>query len=181
MTIITIFMGAVILLLAVLSLWLFSRVRALKGENGLLRERLHVLGWSAAANDDTATATGGSPSDNDAELFAFIDQQIDEKQLYLDPDFDRTNVCRLTGLSKERVGQLVKRYSGACNLQVYVNRKRVAYARQLMVTHAHYSMEAVANECGIGNLSTFYRIFKQVYGLPPAEFRRTVVRDADGG
>ena len=173
MTNITIFMGAALLLLAVLSLWLFGRVMALKSKNGQLRERLESFGWFAADDEGHAAKTVGSPSDNDAELFALMDRQIDEEQLFLDPNFDRSSVCRLTGLSKDRVGQLIKRYSGACNLQVYVNRKRVAYARQLMGTHTHYSMEAIANECGIGNLSTFYRVFRQVYGASPAEYRKS--------
>lgn len=121
----------------------------------------------------TAGEDAGATAGEDAELFASIDRRIDEGRLYLDPGFGRDSICRLTGLSKERVGQLIK-HGGVGNLQVYVNRKRAAYAKQLMHEHANYTMEAIANECGIGNLSTFYRIFKQVYGVSPAEFRRSV-------
>lgn len=134
------------------------------------------------AADDAATdgADGDAATDEDAVLFAAIDRQIDEGQLFLDPNFGRDRICRLTGLSKERVGQLIKRYGGVGNLQVYVNRKRAAYAKGLMRSHVNYTMEAIANECGIGNLSTFYRIFKQVFGVSPAEFRRSLA-DGDGG
>ena len=124
--------------------------------------------------DDEKEGADMEKTDADDELFASIDRRIDEGQLYLDPGFGRDSICRLTGLSKERVGQLIKRYGGVGNLQVYVNRKRAAYAKQLMHEHKNYTMEAIANECGIGNLSTFYRIFKQVYGVSPAEFRRSV-------
>lgn len=124
--------------------------------------------------DDEKEGADMEKTDADDELFASIDRRIDEGQLYLDQGFGRDSICRLTGLSKERVGQLIKRYGGVGNLQVYVNRKRAAYAKQLMHEHKNYTMEAIANECGIGNLSTFYRIFKQVYGVSPAEFRRSV-------
>ena len=137
-------------------------------------------GGDAAGDAAADGADGDAATDEDAALFAAIDRQIDEGQLFLDPNFGRDSICRLTGLSKERVGQLIKRYGGVGNLQVYVNRKRAAYAKGLMRSHVNYTMEAIANECGIGNLSTFYRIFKQVFGVSPAEFRRSLADGAGG-
>ena len=116
----------------------------------------------------------------DGQLFLCLRDLIENERLYLQPDFGRQTLIEHTGLSKERVGQLIKRYGGVGNLQVYVNRKRAAYAKGLMRSHVNYTMEAIANECGIGNLSTFYRIFKQVFGVSPAEFRRSLADGAGG-
>ncbi len=107
-----------------------------------------------------------------AEEFAAIDRRVDEQRLFLDATFGREGLCAASGLSKERIGQLIRRFGGGGNVQTYLNRKRVAYALTLMQQHPHYSMEAVAEECGIGNPSTFYRVFKQVYGTSPNEYRK---------
>lgn len=106
------------------------------------------------------------------QLFHEMDSRIDEEQLYLNPDFGREEMCQLIGTNKTIMGKLIRKYSNDTNLQIYINRKRVAYATKLMQEHPNYSMEAIANECGIGNLSTFYRIFKHVYHISPAEYRQ---------
>ena len=190
-------MGVAIVLLGADCLRQRHRNSVLHEVIGDLRRQLDTLNYAdhpVAADGDAADDAGGDAAgdaaadgadgdavtDEDAALFAAIDRQIDEGQLFLDPNFGRDSICRLTGLSKERVGQLIKRYGGVGNLQVYVNRKRAAYAKGLMRSHVNYTMEAIANECGIGNLSTFYRIFKQVFGVSPAEFRRSLA-DCAGG
>jgi len=115
--------------------------------------------------------------DNEADeqleqLFHEMDRRIDQEQLYLNPDFGRDEMCQLIGINKTTMGKLIRKYSNATNLQIYISRKRIAYATTIMQQHPNYSMEAIANECGIGNLSTFYRIFKLVYHISPAEFRQ---------
>ncbi|MBQ3754444.1 MAG: helix-turn-helix domain-containing protein [Prevotella sp.] len=182
-------MGVAIVLLGADCLRQRRRNGVLHEVIGDLRRQLDTLNYAdhpVAAGGDAAAdaaadgAEGDAATDEDAALFAAIDRQIDEGQLFLDPNFGRDSICRLTGLSKERVGQLIKRFGGVGNLQVYVNRKRAAYAKGLMRSHVNYTMEAIANECGIGNLSTFYRIFKQVFGVSPAEFRRSLADGAGG-
>ena len=178
-------MGVAIVLLGADCLRLRRRNGVLYDVIGDLRRQLDTVNYAdhpvAADGSGEADDNGDSnmtTDDEDAELFATIDRQIDQGQLFLDPGFSRDSICRLTGLSKERVGQLIKRYGGVGNLQVYVNRKRAAYAKELMRSHDNYTMEAIANECGIGNLSTFYRIFEQVFGVSPAEFRRSLADEA---
>ena len=123
--------------------------------------------------DQSAQATQGQTSP-DLTLFLDMDRRINEEMLFKKHGFGREDICRLTGLSKERVGQLIKQFCKDGNLQTYVNRKRIAYAEQLMQENKNFSMEAIAIECGIGNLSTFYRLFKQTYGMAPAEYRQNL-------
>ena len=125
------------------------------------------------AGEQTVEDVEDNEADEQLEqLFHEMDRRIDQEQLYLNPDFGRDEMCQLIGINKTTMGKLIRKYSNATNLQIYISRKRIAYATTIMQQHPNYSMEAIANECGIGNLSTFYRIFKLVYHISPAEFRQ---------
>ncbi len=121
---------------------------------------------------DAANAmTKESQTDDDRKQFIEMDSAIEKEKLFLNPDFSREDICKLTKFSKERIGQLIKKHSGYSNLQLYISHKRITYAISLMEEHPNYSIEAIAQECGIGNLSTFYRTFKNEFGNSPAEYR----------
>lgn len=177
---------SIILLLIVVALT-YAVVR-LSMDNASLRAQLAATPHPLTDSSDAAplspqtpqtpkpqTPTAPTPPDDDPvalQQFENLDRQIDADQLFLNPTFGRDDLCRLARLSKDRIGYLIKTYSGATNSQTYIARKRVVYATRLMSEHPNYSMEAIASECGIGNLSTFYRVFKQVYGLSPSEYRQ---------
>ncbi|WP_020526677.1 AraC family transcriptional regulator [Flexithrix dorotheae] len=52
----------------------------------------------------------------------------------------------------------------------YINNKRLERA-QLLLTTTGKSMQEIAEEIGIPNLSYFSRLFKRKFGIPPARFR----------
>jgi AraC-like DNA-binding protein len=49
---------------------------------------------------------------------------------------------------------------------------RLDWARELLLRFPQRSVLDIALSCGFNNLSSFYRSFSQVYGAPPAEFRK---------
>lgn len=108
----------------------------------------------------------------DLHLFLSMDRAIDEQQLYLSPDFGRSQLCQLTGQSKERVARLIADFSGCSRSEVYINRKRVQYAARLMKEHPEWTMAAVAEASGIMNTTTFNRSFRQTFGMTPTEYMK---------
>ena len=168
-------------LLAALLLAALAAIAYLLGQNRALRRRLALLSpllpiTPAPAVSPQASPSSSSPSDqsptDSAAVFEALNRRVNDERLFLDPNFGREGLCAVSGLQKERIGELIRLYGGGGNVQTYLNRKRVAYAVTLMLQHPNYSMEAIAAECGIGNLSTFYRVFKQAYGASPNEYRK---------
>ena len=39
---------------------------------------------------------------------------------------------------------------------------------------SNYTIEAIANECGVPIRQTFYRLFSKKFGMTPAEYRNVV-------
>ncbi|MBB6729848.1 helix-turn-helix domain-containing protein [Cohnella zeiphila] len=115
-------------------------------------------------------------------LYGFDDQDEDKKPL--PPWLDRL----LLELQKKenftggigRIGELSERSAGHLNrvfkmyLQTtptaYLNRLRLGYARNLLLTTNLSIMEA-AYEAGFDNLSHFYHLFKKQYGFSPGKIR----------
>lgn len=69
----------------------------------------------------------------------------------------------LSGLFKKETGQ---------NLTDYVNRRRVAYAAQLL-TDTRLQIQTIAQHCGIMDVQYFSKVFKRITGLTPKEYRST--------
>jgi AraC family cel operon transcriptional repressor len=57
-----------------------------------------------------------------------------------------------------------------CTPTQYINNLRLTYAANLLF-HSDRPIVDICYEIGLDNLSYFYRIFKQRYGITPAEFR----------
>ena len=111
--------------------------------------------------------------DKSAALFLALDNRLDSEQLYLNPDLNRDDLCRLIGVDKNVLGGIIRQYSGASNSQVYINRKRVQYAVLLLREHPEWTMSAVSESCGMRNTVTFNRIFLQTYGITPTEYLKS--------
>ncbi|MGM9749288.1 MAG: helix-turn-helix transcriptional regulator, partial [Candidatus Cryptobacteroides sp.] len=54
----------------------------------------------------------------------------------------------------------------------YINNLRLEYSVVLMKEKPHYTINAIASECGFPNPSTFYRLFFERFSMTPSEYLR---------
>ncbi len=59
----------------------------------------------------------------------------------------------------------------ACTVGTYQRRLRVEYARE-QLSQRHLSLSAIAQDAGFADQSHFSRIFKQIAGMTPTEYRK---------
>lgn len=53
---------------------------------------------------------------------------------------------------------------------------RMAFAGSILLARPQEPIVNIAQECGIPSESTFYRLFKDHYGITPKEYRRTILK-----
>lgn len=70
----------------------------------------------------------------------------------------------------EHVCRVAKQHLGMSPTQ-YVNRIRMEHAAMLL-GDGRLSIEDVASDCGVANLSYFYRLFREHYGTTPREYKQ---------
>lgn len=148
-----------------------------KEENLLLRREIPsaVATPSAAAVEKTdAVEEDNSDSNSDEQqLFYQVEHEIVSRQLFLLPESPREELIKDCHIPKNKFALLFKHYAGM-SFSMYMNKLRLEYAAGLLHDHPEYSMDAIAQSSGISSTSTFYRLFSDVYGMTPLEFRKTV-------
>lgn len=104
-------------------------------------------------------------------LFEQLDRKINEQRLFLNPGLSREDLMRLINISKNQIAQVIQAGTGT-NLAGYLNGLRMEYAARLLIRYPEYTVNAIAQDAGIPNLSSFHRLFKNRFGMTPSEFRR---------
>ena len=90
-----------------------------------------------------------------------------------DPEIFRDGAAgfvRAAGRGHEHVCRKTKEYLGITP-SAYINRIRMEHAAHLLV-YEDRSVSDVAGDVGIENMSHFYRVFRQHYGVTPKVYRR---------
>lgn len=59
-----------------------------------------------------------------------------------------------------------------CNFSQYVNQKRLEHAETILV-NSNTDVETIAYNSGFSSKVTFYRVFKNKFGVSPGEYRKT--------
>lgn len=91
---------------------------------------------------------------------------------YLNEKITLPQLSSEIGLSVNYLSQLINERYGK-NFYYFINSFRVEEIKRRMQDPANdiYSLTALAYECGFGSKSTFNRIFKQLTGKTPSQFK----------
>lgn len=111
--------------------------------------------------------------ESDYAEWARIDIAVRKDKLFLRPRLTRDDVCEHVGVSRQRFKELFERFS-VITFTKYINEMRLAYGASLLVEHPQYTVEAIAQECGIPVRQTFYRLFVDRYGVTPMAYREAM-------
>lgn len=148
--------------------------------NGHLTKYAHWETAEAASKEELPEETGIGESDGefseDEELFVTFDRQVKEQKLYLDYQLTRDDYARLMGVDRNRFASILKLFTAGENLSGYLNDLRLEFSVSLFRNHPDWPISKVATESALPSLSTFYRLFKDKYGISPNSFRKTVLK-----
>ncbi len=113
-----------------------------------------------------------TPKDDAIEkrMFNRIHSFILKDDNYLTPKMSRDLILKKTGVPKNKFAPLFRKYIGI-KYTDYINGLRLEHAIEQLGEHPEYTVETIAQECGIPKLQTFYRLFTEKFGMPPAEYR----------
>lgn len=111
--------------------------------------------------------------ENDENLFLKFDYLVKERRLYLNYQLTRDDYANLMGVDRNRFAIVLKKFTSG-NLSAYVNGLRLEYSVSLFREHPDWSINQVAEESALPSTSTFYRLFKEKYGISPHSFRKNI-------
>lgn len=107
-------------------------------------------------------------------LFFKFDHLVKERKLYLNYQLTRDDYAGFMGVDRNRFATILKKFTSG-NLSAYINGLRLEYSVSLFREHPDWSINKVAEESALSHISTFYRLFKDKYGISPNSFRKTLL------
>jgi len=109
---------------------------------------------------------------SDEELMAWVDQEMDERQLYTDTNLTLKTMAKSLGLTQKRLGELFKNNEKYNSLGDYLNEKRFLLACHLLREKPNWTIEAIGAEAGFGSRRTFQIEVKRRLGITPLQYRQ---------
>ena len=94
-----------------------------------------------------------------------------EEELFKQPDLRITDIAARLATNRTYISAIVKSLSGD-NFSNMINGYRIRYAQKLMLEHPEKSVTEIAEESGFSSRSAFYRNFKEMTGMSPAEWKK---------
>ncbi|MCC8037229.1 MAG: helix-turn-helix domain-containing protein [Bacteroidales bacterium] len=145
-----------------------------------LRERGHIivqqaeliLGMLLNQGIINRTEEGNLPEPAGEDTRLFLGRLMDETyKLMKCGNCSVGQVAQGLGMSSSTLNRRVREATDATASQ-YIMRIRIEHARNELKAHPDRSINEIGHQCGFDDMSHFGRIFKQVTGMTPTEFRK---------
>ena len=100
-----------------------------------------------------------------------IDQALAANNRFKDVSLTMPVLAKEAGLTPHQFSLFINDHLGK-NFSQLVNEVRIGAAKEMLLKDHHFTVEAIAYECGFNATSTFHTAFKNVTGMTPAAFRK---------
>ena len=175
----TIILIVVVMLVVISVILLFYDLRERKRNRQMSAAMQRLVYYhNILSNNDSIKANTNSynkekEEDKYKHIFEEADNRISKEKLFLEQGFGRDELMHLMGVDKNVLATIINKYT-SMNVIGYINSKRMIYAVALMKEHPEYTMNAIAEACGIKSAATFIRNFKNAFGMTPSDYRKTI-------
>lgn len=151
--------------------FIFSAVLFVIGFKG--NQQSEVLEKINEEDEDVEAAFEDIKTENGGKLKIRLIEQFEVKNIYMNPDLRITNVSENLGTNRTYISRLINDEFGI-NFNEFVNNYRINEAKQLLCgkENSRYKMEHIAEKSGFGSVASFSRVFKELEGITPGQYRK---------
>lgn len=127
---------------------------------------------STDTNIETLVAGLAQIQSAQKDLFSRVQELMEKDKLYLDPSFNRNKLAQVLFTNERYLAKAIQESTGL-TIQNYLMRCRINYAcSQLLIPDDRRTIEEIALGSGFSSLRTFNRLFKDMMGMTPGQFRK---------
>ena len=109
------------------------------------------------------------------QLVAQLNNYLFCNQNFAKQNIDTAKLAANLATNRTSLFVAVKSITGK-TLQEYINIMKMNNARQLLETSPE-SLDVIIEKCGFASKSTFYRLFREYYNMPPVEYRKIAIKN----
>lgn len=118
------------------------------------------------------------PEEKYNSIIVFLETEFIENKIYTDQELTLEKLAKLCKTNRTYLSKIINEEYKQ-NYTDLINGYRINEAIRLIsdpVISQKYSIEAIANESGFTNISSFNTTFKKITGLTPSDFRKNISR-----
>lgn len=142
-----------------------------KSQNEKLKNTLEEI--RALKSADTRKYKGPSLTDEgEQEIFNKLESLMKEDRAFLDPALNKEKLARLCLTNEAYLSQVIN-HLGNSSVTEYINRHRVMFAVNLIEQSSDINLTELPERSGFNSSATFYRAFKSVMGMTPAQYQKS--------
>lgn len=159
---------AIFLLIIVIQL--FRAYRMKREQHKIATERIDEL-----LSMNKLAPVMAEEEEKERSQFISMQKQLINSDLFSNPTFNRERIVEITGISRNKVIQLIDKYAGMTPGE-YISKLRVEHAAMLIQEHPEWSIDAIAESSGYIRRATFYSHFSKMFGITPAQYRASKLK-----
>ena len=161
------------LLACVITIVIFNLNR-IKRKNRVLYQRIQsqdVLELELKKKEESLHSKDGASEGYESDrLYLRLKELMKNEKSYTDPNLTRKTLAIKLITNEKYLHETIKRNLDLSYTE-YINLLRLDYAREMMSQHQNeLALENIAMMSGFGTRQTFYRLFRDRYGLSPSEY-----------
>lgn len=106
------------------------------------------------------------------EIFNRTIELITSQKYFLNKSLKLSDLASELSHNERQLSRSINKFSNG-NFNKFINAFRIEYSKELLIggKFDHYTIEAIADECGFSNKVSFYNAFKSETGMSPTQFR----------
>lgn len=115
------------------------------------------------------------PTDNlskETQLFCLLSERMHEEKLFVKPNLTRKELAMMLNTNESYLANAIRNNTDNKTYHEYITDLRLKYAVSLLIERQDMSIEAIGEAVGYNSRSTFFRAFRDRFGMSPSDFRR---------
>lgn len=107
----------------------------------------------------------------EAQLFCQLSELMHEQKLFTNPNLKRKELADLLHTNETYLANAIRTNTDGKNFHDYITDLRLKYASRLLIENDSLSVAEVGEKSGFNSSSTYFRVFRERFGMSPTYFR----------
>lgn len=153
------------------------------GNEQILKRKLEKMAQeydSKGKGPASSPSASGGTENRSEELYARLDELMKTEHSYRQRDLTVEKVAKMIGTNRTYLSKAINEKT-ALSFNYYINSYRIKEAVWLLSDPGNdIPLKTLSYELGFHSMSTFYKFFNDVIGMPPSKFREKAVAGQAG-
>ena len=146
-----------------------QNLKKTREKNKLLVKQYHEL--EKRKNLLKGKSSTSKENQRESTLFEEIETYIEQNEVFRDSTLNRESLAKALNTNEIYIAKAIKQITGKTFVE-YINQYRLEYSRQRLLAEISEPVKVILQDAGFSSDTSFYRLFKEAYGMSSSEMRQ---------